>query len=118
MRWQLPGLLGTLVTTFLAIVPLLETEKEKILLAPYPPRKSESGWLIYTQRQLNDGSGIWMVPYELNCLSRRVRRLGKAMPGLVPGPIEAPPEELGTWFEAKPYTLASNLLTRVCGKGG
>ncbi|MDA0291782.1 MAG: hypothetical protein O2922_07330 [Cyanobacteria bacterium] len=99
----LPILITNWPATLIAVTPLLETEREIIILAPFPPISRETGLVKYTQRQKTDG---------------KVRRLGQPMPGLFSGPIDAPQGEAGDWFNAMPFTLAKTLLERVCRKSG
>jgi len=114
----LPTLITNWLATLIAVTPLLETEREIIILAPLPPISRESGLVIYTQRQNKADGQNWFVPYELNCRDGKVRRLGQPMPGLFSGPIEAPQGEAGDWFNAMPFTLAKTLLERVCRRSG
>ena len=75
--------------------------------------------IVRTERQRLDGSGRWQVVYAVDCKTRRLRRLSQPMAADRVGfakhtPVEG---EDGYWYPERPFTLASQLLQRVCPSG-
>ncbi|RPF77732.1 MAG: hypothetical protein CBD15_002000 [Synechococcus sp. TMED155] len=75
--------------------------------------------IVRTERQRLDGSVRWQVVYAVDCKARRLRRLSQPMATDRVGfakhtPVEG---EDGYWYPERPFTLASQLLQRVCPSG-